>query len=392
MKNQKVVLAYSGGLDTSVCIRWLQERGWRVIAYCADVGQGENFRPVRERGLKCGAEKVIIQNLRKEFAREFILPSLQAGAIYQEKYLLATALSRPLIARGLAQAARQNGAIAVAHGCTGKGNDQVRIEVSLKIMNPRLQVLAPVRDWELTSRQAEIAYAKERRIPIPPKKKSRYSLDQNLWGVSIESGPLEDPWEPPPADCYQWTVDPAKAAARPEEVRVEFLQGVPIALNGRKLELVELIERLNKTGIRHGVGRSDMIEDRLVGIKSREIYEAPAAWVLHTALRELEQLTLDRETLAFKAAAAQRYARLVYDGLWFTELKAGLDAFTEQVMRRVTGTIQLRLFRGTCVPVGRKSPNSRYAKGLATYEGKDDFDQKAAAGFIQLFGLPYTPR
>ena len=391
-RGQRVILAYSGGLDTSVCIRWLTEAGWRVIAFCADVGQEEDFKPVKERALACGAEKVIVQDLKRPFVQEYILPALKAGAVYEGKYLLATALSRPLIAKALAQAARTEKATAVAHGCTGKGNDQVRIEVSLKILEPRLKILAPVRDWTLKSRQEEVAYALKRGLPIESKRKSRFSIDQNLWGVSIESGPLEDPWVEPPQEAFLWTRDPSKAPAKPLILQVEFKKGVPVKLNGIPQPLGPLIRKLNRWGAQHGVGRTDLMEDRLVGIKSREVYEAPAATILHAAHRELEQLTLDRETLIFKEGVAQRYARMIYDGLWFTPLRQALDAFVEQSQQRVSGTVRIKLFKGNCVPVGRRSAFSRYQRNLATYAGKDRFDQRAAAGFITLWGLPYTQK
>lgn len=390
--SQKVVLAYSGGLDTSVCIRWLKERGYAVIAFCADVGQGENLQVVKERAYRCGAEKVIVRNLQNLFAKEYVLPALKAGAVYEGKYLLATALSRPLIAQSLAEAASREGALTVAHGCTGKGNDQVRIEVGVRILNPRLKILAPVREWELKSRSEEVAYAKARNLPIAKKSESRFSLDQNLWGVSIESGPLEDPWVEPPQNAYRWTRNPAQAPAKAQSIQIDFRQGVPIQLNGRKLALTRLIARLNEIGARHGVGRSDLIEDRLVGIKSREVYEAPAATILHMALGELERLTLDRETIAFRQMVSQRYARLIYDGLWFTPLKKALDAFIEETLAPVTGTVRVKLLKGTASVVGRRSPFSRYAKSLATYEGKDQFDPRSAAGFITLWGLPYIKR
>ncbi|MBI3332577.1 MAG: argininosuccinate synthase [Candidatus Omnitrophica bacterium] len=385
----KVLLAYSGGLDTSVCIRWLTERGYHVIAFCADVGQGENLRPVRDRAYACGAEKVIIRDLKEPFAREYILPALKAGAVYEGSYLLATALSRPLIAQAMAQAAKAEGAAVAAHGCTGKGNDQVRIELSLKIIHPGLKVMAPVREWEMKSRSEEVKYALRHRLPIAHRRESRFSIDQNLWGVSIESGPLEDPWVEPPAAAYRWTADPARAPAKPERLTIDFRKGVPVGLNGRRVGLIDLIRRLNRTGGRHGVGRTDLMEDRLVGIKSREVYEAPAATILHAAHRELEHLTLDREALAFREIVAQRYARLIYDGLWFTPLKTALDSFIERIQEKVTGTVRVKLFKGNAACVGRRSPHSRYVKGFATYEGKDLFDQKAAAGFITIWGLPY---
>ena len=391
-RSQKLVLAYSGGLDTSVCIRWLMNKGYSVIAVCADVGQGENLKLVRGRAVACGAQKVIVRDLRREFAQEYVLPALKAGAVYEDKYLLATALSRPLIAKAIAEVAKSEKAGAVAHGCTGKGNDQVRVEVSLRILSPRLKVIAPVREWELKSRAAEIRYAQAHRLPIAKKSESKYSIDQNLWGVSIESGPLEDPWVEPPEEAYRWTTNPAKASSKGEVVRIDFLKGTPVGLNGRRMPLVALIQKLNAAGARHGVGRTDLIEDRLVGIKSREVYEAPAATILHAAHAELERLTLDREMLGFKEQVSQRYARLIYDGLWFSPLKAALDRFVEETQTRVTGTIRVKLLRGNAVCVGRRSPFSRYVKRLATYGAGDQFDQSHAAGFIALWGLPYAEK
>ncbi len=392
MKTSKVILAYSGGLDTSVCIRWLAERGYRVIAFCVDVGQGDNLSVVRERAVRCGAEKVIVQDLQKPFVEEYIFPALKADAVYEGKYLLATALSRPLIAQAMAEVAKKEKGAVVAHGCTGKGNDQVRIEVSLKILSPALKILAPVREWELKSRDEEMEYARIHNLPIAKKKDSKYSIDQNLWGVSIESGPLEDPWVEPPEEAYRWTVAPSKAPAKPQAASIEFEKGIPVALDGKRLAPIALIRKLNEIGARHGVGRTDLMEDRLVGIKSREIYEAPAATILHAAHAELERLTLDRETLGFKEFVAQRYARLIYDGLWFTPLKTALDSFINSTQRQVTGTARMRLFRGSVSCVGRKSPHSRYAQKLATYGGGDQFDQRSAAGFIALWGLPYVEK
>ncbi len=387
---KKVVLAYSGGLDTSVAIRWLKDRGYEVIAFCADLGQGEDLRPIQQRALACGATQVVIQDLKVPFVKEYILPALMAGAVYEGKYLLATALSRPLIAKALGEAAVKVRAGTVAHGCTGKGNDQVRLEVTLAILYPRLSVLAPVREWELKSRSDEIRYAQAKRLPIAAPSKSRFSIDQNLWGVSIESGPLEDPWKEPPAAAFQWTQDPSRAPGLPAFVTLDLKRGKPIAVNGKKGSALGLIARLNALGARHAIGRTDLVEDRLVGIKSREVYEAPAAHILHAAHRELEQLTLDREMLAFKESVASRYARLIYDGLWFTPLRAALDRFVQASQQAVTGRVRLKLYRGTLTPAGRSSPNSLYAKGLATYEGKDRFDPRWASGFIALWGLPYT--
>lgn len=383
-----VVLAYSGGLDTTVCLQWLQQRGFRVIAYCADVGQGENLQEARRRALACGAVKAIVQDLRQEFVRDFVAPALKADAVYEGKYLLATALSRPLIAKRVAQVAQRERATHVAHGCTGKGNDQVRFEVTWGALAPALEVVAPVREWTLKSREEEIAYAQRHRLPITVSKKKLYSIDQNLWGVSIECGPLEDPWTEPPESAFRWTESPT-ASPRAAPVTIGFARGVPVALNGRRLPFMTLIQRLNVLGGRYGVGRADLIEDRLVGIKSREVYEAPAATILHTAHRELEALTLHREVLEFKDLVASRYARLIYDGLWYTPLREALDGFVEATQRAVTGTVRLKLWGGTATPVGRAAPKALYRRALATYGGQDQFDQRAAAGFIKLWGLPY---
>jgi len=385
----KVVLAYSGGLDTTVCLQWLKDRGFDVIAFCADVGQGEDLAGVRRRALRCGAVKALIHDLRQEFVRDFVLPALKADAVYEGKYLLATALSRPLIAKHLAQVAKAEKATHVAHGCTGKGNDQVRFEVTLAALAPSVKVLAPVREWELKSREEEIAYAQRHRLPITVTKKRLYSLDQNLWGVSIECGPLEDPWIEPPEGAYQWTRSPRATPKAPAYVTVAFSRGVPAALNGRRLPFMTIIQQLNTIGARYGVGRSDLIEDRLVGIKSREVYEAPAATILHAAHRELEQLTLHRETLEFKELVAARYARLIYDGLWYTPLRTALDGFIARTQAVVTGEVRVKLWGGQAVPVGRRSPRALYRRTLATYGGTDAFDQRAAAGFIAIWGLPY---
>ncbi|MBI3087755.1 MAG: argininosuccinate synthase [Candidatus Omnitrophica bacterium] len=387
--SRTIVLAYSGGLDTSVCVRWLADRGWRVVAFMANVGQGEPERDAVRRAKAAGAAAVVVRDLRREFARDYILPSLKAHAVYEGKYLLATALSRPLIAKHLVDVAQQKRAGAVAHGCTGKGNDQVRFEVSVRALDPRLQVVAPVREWEFRSRAEELAYLKRRRIPIQLKARSLYSIDENLWGLSIESGSLEDPWTEPPADSFRWVNTPREAPAKGAAVTVEFQQGVPVALNGRRLGLVALIERLCGIAAEHGVGRSDLIESRVVGIKSREVYEAPAATVLTEAHAELERLVLDRGLLHVKQAMALTYAELVYDGLWFTPLKAALDAFVNETQRRVTGAVRLKLHKGVCQVVGRRSPHGLYRKRLATYGKGGAFDQSMAAGFIKLWGLPY---
>ena len=384
-----VVLAYSGGLDTSVAVKWLTERGYRVIAFMANVGQGDPSSAAVARAKAAGAARVVIRDLRKEFVSDYVWPALQAHAVYEGKYLLATALSRPLIAKHLVEVAHETRANAVAHGCTGKGNDQVRFEVTVRILDPSLTMVAPVREWEFRSREEEIEYATRHRIPIDVTKRSPYSIDQNLWGTSIEAGVLENPWTEPPADTYRSIRAPERAASHPAYVTVGFVRGVPTRINGQPAAPVRLVERLNALGAAHGVGRSDMVESRVVGIKSREVYEAPAGTILLEAHQELERLVLDRELLYVKAGLALTYARLVYSGLWFSPLKASLDAFVREAQRRVTGTVRLKLFKGTCRVVGRTSPQGLYKERLATYSAKDQFDQRAAEGFIKLFGLPY---
>jgi argininosuccinate synthase len=389
MKQRTVVLAYSGGLDTSVCVRWLVERGWRVVAFMANVGQGDPAASAVARAKAAGAARVVVRDLRREFVSDFVWPSLKADAAYEGKYLLATALSRPLIAKHLVEVAHELKAQAVAHGCTGKGNDQVRFELTARILDPRLAIVAPVREWEFRSREEELAYATRHRIPVDVAPRNLYSIDQNLWGTSIEAGALEDPWREPPAETYRSILAPERAASRPGDVTVTFLRGVPTHLNGRRSPGVALIRRLHRLGASHGIGRADMIESRVVGIKSREIYEAPAAAILLEAHQELERMVLDRELLRMKMSLAATYADLIYSGRWFTPLKAALDAFVEASQRRVSGTVRLKLFKGSCQVVGRRSPHSLYRERLATYSAGDQFDQRAAAGFIKLFGLPY---
>ena len=387
--NPTIVLAYSGGLDTSVCVKWLADRGYRVVAFMANVGQGDPSAAAIRRAKVAGAAKVVVRDLRHEFVTNYLWPSLRADALYEGKYLLATALSRPLIAKHLVEVAHDNGARAVGHGCTGKGNDQVRFEVTTRILDPGLTIIAPVREWEFRSRDEEIDYALRHRIPIDVSKRSPYSIDQNLWGTSIESGVLEDPWVEPPSDTYRSIRAPERAAARPAEVRITFSRGVPTHLNGKRQPSIRLIERLNSLGAAHGIGRSDMMESRVVGIKSREVYEAPAATILLEAHQELERLVLDRQVLQYKAGVAITYAELIYAGLWFTPLKAALDAFIEQTQARVSGEVRMKLFKGSCRVVGRASPHSLYRERLATYSADDEFDQRAAEGFIKLYGLPF---
>jgi argininosuccinate synthase len=386
---KKVVLAYSGGLDTSVIIKWLAKRGYDVIAYMADVGQGSDFAQYRKRALATGASKVVVEDLKDEFVKEFVFKALKADAVYESGYLLATALSRPIIAKGLVETAHKENAEYVAHGCTGKGNDQVRFEVTVRSLDPRLKILAPVREWELKTRSEEIEYAKDNNIPIDTTKKKPYSIDVNLWGISIESGKLEDPYHEPDEDIYQLTKGIDKAGAKPVYVEIEFKGGIPVKLNGKTIGGVGLILKLAKIAGDAGVGRSDMIENRLVGIKSREIYEAPAGWTLYAAHKALESLVLDRETLHFKDLIAQKYAELTYYGLWYTPLKSAFDKFIDETQKKVSGTVKLKLHKGNCAVVGRKSPNSLYKRELATYEEGDVFDQSLAKGFIELWGLPY---
>lgn len=386
---ERVVLAYSGGLDTSVIIKWLTNIGYDVIAYMADVGQESDFASYKKRALKTGAIKVIVDDLKDEFVKDFVFKALKADAVYESGYLLATALSRPLIAKGMVKLAHKEHADTLAHGCTGKGNDQVRFEVTIRSLDPDLKIIAPVREWELKTRTEEIEYAKEHNIPIDASKKKPYSLDVNLWGVSIESGKLEDPYYEPGEDVYQLTKSAGASPARPAYVEIEFKKGVPVKLNGKAMKGVDLILKLSEIAGEHGVGRSDIIENRLVGIKSREIYEAPAGWTLLTAHRALESMVLDRELAHFKAQIALKYAELTYYGLWYTPLKEALDKFVDETQKKVNGTVRLKLHKGQCSVVGRKSPDSMYKKALATYEEGDLFDQSLAKGFLELWGLPY---
>jgi len=386
---KKVVLAYSGGLDTSVAIKWFANKGYEVIAYMSDVGQGGNFKAIKKRAMVAGASKVIIEDLKEEFVRDFVFPTLKANAVYESKYFLATALSRPIIAKGLVGAAKKEKAEFVAHGCTGKGNDQVRFEVSCAVLAPHLKTIAPVREWEFTSREAEIKYANANGIPIDVTKKSPYSIDKNLWGISIECGELEDPWVEPPEGAYQLTKGKLKSKKKPRYIDIHFDSGIPIELDGAYMKPVELLEELNAIGAEFGIGRADMVENRLVGIKSREVYEAPAAAILVPAHKDLESLTLDRELIHFKEVISLKYAELVYYGLWYTPLKNALDKFIDDTQKKVTGTVRIKLESGRCGTVGRKSKFSLYKEALATYTEKDRFDQKLAKGFIEIWGMPY---
>jgi argininosuccinate synthase len=385
---KRVVLAYSGGLDTSVAIGWIgAESGAEVVALAVDVGQGgEDLEAIRQRALVCGAVEAVVADARQEFAESFVAPAIKTNALYMDRYPLVSSLSRPVIVSRLVAAAREFGADAIAHGCTGKGNDQVRFEVGVMALAPELTVLAPVRDSDMT-RDKAIAFAADRGLPIDVSARSPYSIDQNLWGRTAECGILEDPWAAPPADVYDYTKDPTETTGV-DEVTIAFTDGVPVALDGRSLGLVELIAELNTRAGARGVGRIDMIEDRLVGIKSREIYECPAAITLLTAHRDLEDLTLERDVARFKRGVDQRWAELVYDGLWYSPLKSALDAFVDSASARVSGEVRLRLAGGVAQVVGRRAESSLYDHALATYDAGDTFDQRDARGFIDLWGLP----
>ena len=385
---EKVVLAYSGGLDTSVAIRWIKEKyNLDVIALAVDVGGERDLSAVEKKALNVGALKALVVDAKETFVNDFVFPTLQADAIYQDSYPLATALSRPLIAKLLVEVAEKEGASAVAHGCTGKGNDQVRFDVGVAALAPHLRVIAPAREWGMT-REQTIAYAKRHGIDVPVTSANPYSIDQNLWGRSIECGVLEDPWVEPPEDVFAWTAPARDAPDEPCYVEISFEKGTPIGIDGRELGGISLIQELNRLAATHGVGRIDHIEDRLVGIKSREIYEAPAAVVLFAAHQALEAMTLSREQLRFKQKVAGEYADLVYNGLWFSSFRQDLVAYVQSTQHHVTGTVRLKLLKGVCQIVGRKSPYSLYRHALATYDEGDQFDQSASVGFIHIWGLP----
>ncbi|WP_027410165.1 argininosuccinate synthase [Anoxybacteroides tepidamans] len=387
MANPKIVLAYSGGLDTSVAIKWLQERGYDVVACCLDVGEGKDLDFIKEKALTVGAIKSYVIDAKEEFADEYALVALQAHTLYEGKYPLVSALSRPLIAKKLVEIAELEGAVAVAHGCTGKGNDQVRFEVSIKALNPNLEVVAPVREWSW-SREEEIEYAKKHNIPIPVDLDSPFSIDQNLWGRSNECGILEDPWAAPPEEAYELTAALENTPDVPDIIEIGFEQGVPTTLNGQKYSLAQLILELNALAGKHGVGRIDHVENRLVGIKSREVYECPGAITLIKAHKELEDLTLVKEVAHFKPLIEQKLAEIIYNGLWFSPLKDALVAFLKETQKNVTGVVRVKLFKGHAIIEGRKSEFSLYDEKLATYTAEDEFDHQAAVGFISLFGLP----
>ncbi|WP_408955897.1 argininosuccinate synthase [Natroniella sp. ANB-PHB2] len=385
----KIVMAYSGGLDTSVAIKWLQDKyGVEVVTYSADVGQNEPLAPVKEKALETGAVAAYVDDLKEEFLTDYAFKGLKAGAIYEDKYPLTTAYSRPLIAKKMIEVAKKEGADAVAHGCTGKGNDQVRFDVSFQALAPGIEIVAPLRKWEFNSRPEQIEYAEKKGIPVGATKESPYSIDRNMLGVSIECGILEDPAQEPPEDVYQITTAPEDAPDKPEYVELEFKNGEPVALNGEEMDPVSLVFALNEIATKHGVGRIDMVENRLVGIKSREIYEVPAYTVLQEAHSQLEDLVLDRETAHYKQAVADKYSELVYYGQWFSPLREALDAFVDYTQQYVNGTIKVKLYKGSCTVVGRESNNSLYQENLATYDKSDTFNHESAIGFIELFGLP----
>ncbi|MCY7443783.1 argininosuccinate synthase [Bacillus velezensis] len=386
-EQKKVVLAYSGGLDTSVAIKWLQEQGYDVVACCLDVGEGKDLAFVQQKALEVGAVNSYVIDAKEEFAREYALISMQAHTMYEGKYPLVSALSRPLIAKKLVEVAEKENAVAVAHGCTGKGNDQVRFEVSIKSLNPNLEVIAPVREWQW-SREEEIEYAASRGIPIPINLDSPYSIDQNLWGRANECGILEDPWAAPPEGAYDLTASLENTPDVPEIIEIAFEAGVPVSIDGVTYPLADLILKLNETAGKHGIGRIDHVENRLVGIKSREVYECPGAMTLITAHKELEDLTLVKEVAHFKPAIEQKLSEIIYNGLWFSPLKDALLAFLKETQKHVTGVVRVKLFKGHAIVEGRKSEYSLYDEKLATYTKDDAFDHHAAIGFIELWGLP----
>jgi argininosuccinate synthase len=392
LKEDKIILSYSGGLDTSVMLSWLKEKypKSQLIAFYADIGQGEDKKLVEERAYKAGADMVIIKDLKEEFVKNYIFKALMAGAVYEGEYYLSTALSRPLIAKELVKLAKELGASKIAHGATAKGNDQLRFELSIHILNPKIEVLAPARLWEFKSREEEIDYALRKNIPIEITKKAPYSIDKNLWGVSIECAELENPNVEPKEEAYQLTKSPKIAQDREIYINIYFKQGIPIKLNNQQKDHVELITKLNELGKESGIGRVDMIEDRVVGLKSREVYEAPAAMILYKAHKDLESITLDRDTINFKQIVALKYAQLIYDGLWYSRLKDALDNFISTTQRFVEGEVYLKLYKGNVIVVGRTSSFSLYKKELISYSGLSEFKPSWAEGFIKFSQLPYS--
>jgi argininosuccinate synthase len=391
---KKVVLAYSGGLDTSVIVPWLKENyGCEVVCFCANVGQGdEDMRGLEQKAINSGASQCVIHDMREEFASEYLFPMLKAGAVYEHKYLLGTSVARPLIAKHLVDVAHQVGADAIAHGATGKGNDQVRFELTVMALDPRLKIIAPWREWDIRSREDAIAYAAKHNIPVVATIKSIYSRDSNLWHISHEGGLLEDPWNEPEEAMFQMSTSPENAPEQGEYVEIEFESGCPIAVNGEKLSAAKIVEKLNVIGGAHGIGRVDLVENRLVGMKSHGVYETPGGAILMFAHRDLESLVLDRQTINFKQVAAIKYAELTYDGLWFTPLREALDAFVDSTQGPVTGVVRLKLYKGNILTAGRKSPFSLYREDFATFGEEDVYDQSHAEGFIRLYGLSMKVR
>lgn len=389
MSKNKIVVAYSGGLDTSVMVKWLKDNyDAEIITFTGNLGQAKELIGLEEKAMNSGASKVYIEDLTKEFLEEYAFPALKAGAMYEEAYPMACSLGRPLLAKTLVEIARKEGANMVAHGCTGKGNDQVRFEVSVGALAPDLKNLAPLRTWEFKSRDEEIDYAKANNISVTVSKENPYSIDDNIWGTAIECGVLEDPMVEPPSDAYLHTVAPENAPDKFEEIIIEFEKGIPVAVNGVVLDSVALVTMLNEIGGKHGVGRIDLIENRLVGIKSREVYETPGATILHFAHKELERLTLEKSVAHYKTLVAQEYSNLIYNGLWFSPLREALQAFVDKTQERVTGLVKLKLYKGTLRVTGRSSAYSLYDPALATYTAEDQFDHTASEGFIKIYGLP----
>lgn len=391
---KKIVLAYSGGLDTSVIIPWLKENygNCEVIAMCADLGQGDELAPVYDKALKSGASKCFIEDLRKEFIEDFIWPTLKAGAVYEKKYLLGTSFARPLIAKKMVEIAEMEGADAVAHGATGKGNDQVRFELTVKALAPELTIVAPWREWNIRSREDAIDYAEKHGIPVPVTKKRPYSMDRNIWHLSHEGADLEDPANEPLEDLFMIITPPEKAPDTPEYIELGFEQGIPKTVNGKELDAVSMIETLNEIGAKHGIGISDMVENRLVGMKSRGVYETPAGTILYYAHNELEALTLDRATIAYKQLVGVKFAEMVYDGMWYAPLREALSAFVDETQKTVTGTVRLKLYKGNVYSAGTKSPYSLYHEGFVTFGRDEVYNQADAEGFINLYGLPLKVR
>ena len=395
MSNQKekVILAYSGGLDTSIIIPWLKENyNYEVIAVAGDVGQGEELEPLNEKAIKTGASKIYIEDLREEFITDFIWPTLKAGGRYEKKYLLGTSFARPVIAKRLVEIARKEGAVAICHGCTGKGNDQVRFELTIKALAPDLKIIAPWRIWDIKSREDEIDYAAARGIDVPVTKKHIYSMDRNLWHLSHEGADLEEPWNAPQDELYMISCPVEKAPDKPVYIEIEFEKGVPAAIDGKRMGAVEIMETLNNIGAQNGIGIADLVENRLVGMKSRGVYETPGGTILFEAHDILEELTLDRATSHYKETMAVRFAELVYDGCWYTPLREAMSAFVDKTQETVTGTVRLKLYKGNVIPAGVKSPYSLYSEELATFSADEVYDQKDSAGFINLFGLPLKMR